>query len=68
MARACEIGLMTLKIATCIFVQAGVRLLHKNTFFVGWPNYNELQVFIIIRSLKFLNQCLCNGSTSFKPF
>ena len=40
----------------------------QNTFFVEWLNNNELQVFISIRSLKFLNQCLCNGSTSFKPF
>ena len=45
-----------------------IKIMTQNTFFVEWLNNNELQVFISIRSLKFLNQCLCNGSTSFKPF
>ena len=45
-----------------------IKIMTQNTFFVEWLNNNELPVFISIRSLKFLKQCLCNGSTSFKPF
>ena len=36
-----------------------IKIMTQNTFFVEWPNYNELQVFIIIRSLIFLNQIVC---------